>query len=436
MIIKISSENDYLMDLLYKNPCTDNGLYFKPLKNGHIAGNVVDKHHYEIVFQDGKGSYMPEECNQIDFQSYCSPLAVLHICNELFSHILKNRNEFAQKKIGWLAQTQGELDTIPCHIEAPSFYVDSNWFRSGRFLLEKYFEGLHIEKLSSRIFKLTISAPTIFEAINLLCLVALFTHNTNDYGVFTFIDDNLAQKYGRILTNIQHVPYFVFYLFILKTVKSENQFKELKSVFERYLAGEGLQVDLQWQSAKQQRIQFISKQLETDVPILDIGCGEFEYYKKMMRIGFKAMYYAVDTDERFEVMSRNIAKRYEEDNLVFFSSLDEFSSGHKLNILLTEVIEHNSMEDCKALIRKALTYPVHKMIITTPNREFNGFYNMESPLRHDDHVFELNTAEFYALIDECVAGKECRVEYFYTGDNINGIQPTQGCILYVDCDCN
>jgi len=429
MIIKITCENDYLMDILNKNPDTDFGLYVKPLKNGQIAGNIVNKHYYEVVFQDEKNSYLPEESNQIDYQSYCTPLAVLHICNELFAHILKSRDEFMQKKINWLQHTQGELDTVPCRIEIPSFYIDSNWYRGGRFLLTKYFEGIVVEKQSSRIFSLTITASTIFEAFNLLCLVSLFTHTTNDYGLFTYIDDNLAQKYGRVLTNIQHVPYFVFYLFLMRAVKSENQFRDLKPVFEKYLNDEGLKVNLEWQGTKFQRIRFISKQLELDVPILDIGCGEFDYYKRMMKLGFKAQYYAVDNDERIETLSRNVAKRYEENNLVFFNSLDEFRAQEKLNVLLTEVIEHNSMDDAKKLIVQALAYPVNKLIITTPNVEFNQFFNMESPLRHDDHIFEANSADFRAMIEECTAGKTCHVEYFHLGDCINGIQPTQGCVI-------
>jgi len=429
MIIKISCENDYLMDILYKNPDTDFGLYFKPLKSGQIAGNIVDKHHYEAVFQDEKYSYLPEESNQIDYQSYCSPLVVLHICNELFSHILKSRDEFTQKEIAWLNRTQGELDTVPCRIEIPSFYIDSKWYRGGRFLLTKYFEGMIVEKLSSRIFSVTVTAPTIFEAFNLLCLVSLFTHTTNDYGLFTFIDDSLAQKYGRILTNIRNVPYFVFYLFILRAVKSEKQYFDLKPVFEKYLADEGLQVDLKWQGTKQQRIQFITKELDMDTPILDIGCGDLEYYKKMMKLGFKSQYYAMDKDEHIETLSRNIAKRYEENNLTFFNSLNEFNSQDKLNVILTEVIEHNSVDEAKALIRQALGYNINKMIITSPNVEFNRFFNMERELRHDDHIFEPTAAEFHALIDECTAGKGYNVEYFYLGDSINGIQPTQGCII-------
>jgi hypothetical protein len=418
------------MDILSKNPDTDMGLYFKSLKNGQMVGHIVDKHYYEVIFQDEKHSYLPEESNQIDYQSYCSPLVVLHICNELFAQNLKNRDEFLQKEIKWLGRTQGDVDTMPCHIGVPSFYIDSNWFRNGRFLLAKYFDGIQVKQQTNRIFNLKVSAPTIFETFNLLSLVSLFTHITNDEAVFTYIDDNLAQKYGRVLSNIRHVPYFVFYLFIQRALKSETQFHELKPVFEKYLNGEGLQADLQWRGTKQQRVNFISGQLEMDIPILDIGCGEFDYYKKMMKLGFKEQYCAVDKDERIETLCRNVAKRYEENNLAFFSSLDDFSSQEKINVLLTEVIEHNSVDEAKILIKKALSYNFNKLFITTPNVDFNRFYNMEEAFRHEDHIFEPNVAEFRAIIEECTSDKAYRVEYFHLGDCINGIQPTQGCIVY------
>lgn len=429
MIIKITSNNDYLLDILFKNPNTDFGLYFKSLKNGQIVGNAIDKHHYDVVFQDTKYSYLPEESNQIDYQSYCSPLVILHICNELFGHILKSKDEFSAKEISWHNITQGEADTESCTIEVPSFYIDSNWYRNNKFLLTKYFDGIEIVQQSSRVFKLTVSAKSIFEAINLLALVALFTHVTNNYSVYTYIDDQLAQKYGRILTNIDNVPYFVFYLFIMRAVKSPRQFQELKPVFESYLEKSGLKADLVLEGTYRQRVQFITSNLEKDIPVLDIGCGELTYYKKMMALNFTAPYYAVDTDSQFERLAQNIARRYDEDNLVFFNSLDEFNSDEQVNILLTEVIEHNPIEDAKELIRKALSYNFNKLLITTPNVEFNQFYNMDSEMRHDDHHFEPTREEFESLIGECLSDNKLNVTFFQLGDSLNGIQPTQGCII-------
>ena len=428
MIINIKSDNPHLLDILHKNPETDNGLYIKTLKKGVIAGNAVNKNYYEVVFQDTKFSYLPEESNQIDYQSYCSPLVVLHILNELFVHILKSKDEYNAQEMNWLNTTRGEIDTAPCTIEIPSFYIDSNWYRNGRFLLMKYFPGIELKQQSPRIFKLTITAKSVFEAINLLSLTSLFTHITNNYAVFTYIDDSLAQKYGRILTNIDNVPYFVFYLFIMRAVKNESQFNELKSIFEEYLAKYGLNAELVKLGTYQQRVYFIIGNLELDIPVLDIGCGELTYYKRIMNRGFKAPYYAVDKDEKFERIAEIVSRRYDENRLEFFTDLDDFKLKENVNIILTEVIEHNPLNEANVLIKKALQYNFNKLIITTPNVEFNKFYSLEEGSRHDDHHFELTGNEFKELIEKCIEGKY-NVEYFGLGDKINGIQPTQGCII-------
>jgi 2-polyprenyl-3-methyl-5-hydroxy-6-metoxy-1,4-benzoquinol methylase len=215
----------------------------------------------------------------------------------------------------------------------------------------------------------------------------------------------------------------------MKAVKSTKQFEELKPLFEDYLAKNGLQARLVLENMYRLRILFITNLLELDVPVLDIGCGELVYYKKMMARHFTAPYYAIDRDADFERIAENIARRYEENNLFFYTQLEQFTSGEQVNILLTEVIEHNPLADAKALIKSILSYNFNKLIITTPNIEFNQFYSMETALRHEDHCFELTHDEFQALINECIEGKNLTVEYFCLGDSLNEIQPTQGCII-------
>jgi hypothetical protein len=149
----------------------------------------------------------------------------------------------------------------------------------------------------------------------------------------------------------------------------------------------------------------------------------------MMTLNFVANYYAVDRDADLEQLAINISRRYDDNNLLFYNSIDEFTSSEQVNIILTEVIEHNSMEEAKNLIDKALSYNFNKVIITTPNVEFNSFYSMEGGLRHEDHCFELTRDEFKSLITSCIKGKNVNVEYFYLGDSLNGIQPVQGCII-------
>ena len=429
MIIGIKSQNNKLPDILCRNPETDFGLYLCPLKNGYIAGNVVSQNEYEIVFQDTKYSYLPEDSDSLDYQSYCSPLSVLHICNELFAHILKSRAEFAAKPIKWLGMTQGEADSEPCTIEIPSFYIDSNWLRNDRFLLTKYFKEIEIKRQSYRIFSLKITGKSVFEAFNLLALTALFAHVTNEYALFVYIDDNLTEKFGRILTNIENVPYFVFYLFTARAIRSPKQFTALKPMFEKYLATNGLQAVLVLESTHRLRLLFILGLLETNIPVVDVGCGELLYYKKIMDKGFAADYHAIDKDPEMERIAEMIGRRYSENNLKFYSDVNECVVSGEVNVLLTEVIEHNSLEEAKALMLKVLNYEFNKLIVTTPNVEFNVFYAMNDEFRHYDHQFELTRDEFRSFVDECVENRDLHVEYFYLGDSLNGIQPVQGCII-------
>ncbi len=431
MIIKIKSQNQHLLDLLFKNPNTDNGLYFKSLKNGNVVGHVISPNQYEVVFQDTKYSYLPEESNQIDFQSYCSPLVVLHISSELFSHLLKKKEVFESTELSWLQKTQGEVDNQECTIEIPTFYVHSNWYRNGQFLLSKYFPNVKLEHRVGRNFSLEIKALNVFNAFNLLNLVAVFTHITNEYGIFTYITDDFATKYSRILTNINQVPYFVFYLFIKRAVKSDRQFAEVKTVFEEYLLNQGIKADLTYNHTHLDRIEFICKRLENNIPVLDIGCGEFQYYRKLMKMGFEQVYFAVDTDEKYEAMSENIMEKLGFDNLQFYKNIDDIEYLPVVNILLTEVIEHNSLSDAKILIEKTLTLPFNTIYITTPNSEFNQYYfEEEEKMRHDDHHFELDSTQFRQLIDAAIADKkEIEVEYHGIGDCLNGIQPTQAVII-------
>ena len=433
MIIKISSANQYLLDILYKNPNTDNGLYFKNLKKGCIVGNSVNKHLYEVVFQDTKYSYMGEDSNQIDFQSYSSPLLVMHICNSLFSHILKAKDEYKNSICLWLEKMLGDIDDQECMIEIPSFFIDSNWYKNDTFLLSKYFSGVKVEPQTNRIFKLTIKASSVFEAMNLLAVTALFIYLTNDYGKHIYIDEGLIQKYGRILTNIDNVPYFIFYLFNVRTIQLPHRFEEFRPMFENYLSHYGINANLKPLSNQYQREQFVLKRLETKIPILDIGCGEFTYYKRMKSKGLTAPYFAVDEDESLERLAYNIARRYNDDQFTFSSSLVDFESDQPVNILLIEVIEHNPIDEAKALINEALLYNFDQFIITTPNREFNQFYIMDTVFRHQDHDFELSQSEFKELIEDCILSTEeprkYKVEYYQIGDNLNDITPTQGCVI-------
>jgi hypothetical protein len=92
----------------------------------------------------------------------------------------------------------------------------------------------------------------------------------------------------------------------MRAVKSTGQFEGLKPVFENYLANNGLKANLVIEGTLRQRINFITNLLELNIPVLDIGCGELIYYKKMTARDFAAPYYAVDKNMDMEQLAANI----------------------------------------------------------------------------------------------------------------------------------
>lgn len=440
MLIKISSTGPYLADILHKNPHTDLGLYATPLKEGVVIGNLVDAKHYEVIFWDDKNSYATDRTDPLDFQSLCNPLIVLGISTELFGHLLKEREQYDCQPVPWLKKTRGDIDTAPCLIEVPVFYIQSNWYREGSFLLEKYFPSVRLRsKVGSNAY-LSIQGKDVFEAVNLLNLVALFTHLSNEDHYENFIDQSLIVKYARFLTNLQGVPYFVFYLFIKRAVKNKTHFELVSKGFETYLAGQGLNVRFTNEDTQQSRIQFITATIGTDLPVLDIGCGALAYYKRFMTMGLENTYYAVDQEQRFEQLGRSIMGRLGSDNLIFSNRLEDIHPPGKVNIIISEVIEHNSVAEAKALVAAALAYDFDTLIISTPNAEFNQYYyggassgtaDGESSFRHADHQFEWTTDEFKQFLEPIIAAAPVPIEVSYcqVGDQINDSQPTQLAIL-------
>jgi hypothetical protein len=262
-----------------------------------------------------------------------------------------------------------------------------------------------------------------------LNLVAIFTHLTNLDGLDTFIDNSMIDKYIRILTNIEKVPYFIFYLFIKRAVKSQAQFLIVKPVFEAYLANYGLKANLTNEDTQQSRIRFITEAIGIALPVLDIGCGEFSYYKRLMNMGLTAKYYAIDRDERLERLAKSITYRMESSNLLFSTDYKEVPKDAQLNVIISEVIEHNNVQDALELMKIVLRFNFSKVVVSTPNADFNQFY-FEEGFRHSDHQFEFTVAEFSQFIETAIIGLDnIKVTYAQVGDQINGVRPTQLCIL-------
>ncbi|OXA88708.1 methyltransferase domain-containing protein [Flavobacterium hercynium] len=422
MIIQLKSDNKYFLDILYKNPNTDQGLYLKELKDGTVIGNAVSANEYHCVFLDGKHSYLPEEGNQIDFQSYCSPLLALNIATEFFNHLYKENSVLEETVISWLDKNYNEIDTEKCTIEIATFFIDSGWYKNERYLLSKYIDGITLNHKIGNNFGLKIKGATVREAMQKFSLVALFTHFTNRYAVYTYIDDYFIQKHITMFTNLKGIPYFVFYLFIKRIMRSPNQFEKFKPQLEAYFNND---VQFVFTDTHQSRKEFICRKIDFDEKVLDFGCGELQYFKLLHKRGFKQEYFAYDEVD-FRPIAEKIQALEKADNLVWIEKVEELKN-FEGQIILSEVIEHNSFEEAKSLliwIRDNTKFS--RLFVTTPDKDFNVNYEMTEEFRHDDHDFELSNAEFVALINEIFPNPK---SFYGVGDCVKGVYPTSAVII-------
>ena len=85
-------------------------------------------------------------------------------------------------------------------------------------------------------------------------------------------------------------------------------------------------------------------------------------------------------------------------------------------------------EDSKKIIKYVLdNIPYNKIIITTPNFEFNKYYNMTG-FRHSDHKWEYTGEQFISYIKDVVPDNIPK-EFVGIGDTVDGISVTQAVII-------
>ena len=178
---------------------------------------------------------------------------------------------------------------------------------------------------------------------------------------------------------------------------------------------------------------------------------------KYLRYAKKAQqYFAIERDEvRREIIQRK-CQRDGRENVTILESLDEFPDLEcRKTFFLTEVVEHNDYDDAIALLKRCLL-PDSRVIVTTPNRDFNVHYfgdeepesdmdawqyamqesseppsRRESYKRHEDHHFELTQEEFHQFIATATDGLSCRVTFYAVGDKVSGVSPQSGAVIDV-----
>ncbi|KGL41837.1 SAM-dependent methyltransferase [Listeria newyorkensis] len=412
-IIQVKSTNPDFSFLIKKNP--ESGMMLRQMRKGIAHGWYSATDTYNVYFKDADNEisykkYRDENFEYLNLSRYNSNIFPLNALGEFFS--LK------------------EPDSRDLPGFTHQFHINMFYIRRIHYVefFQKYMPNytFEVEHLSDKNWAVTISTKSsLYDLIHISNLFCLFFAGFSQEHLD--ITDDLLTKYIKSV-QITDPPFYIRNLFVhnfLTTRRSFNQFKSELEATDRY------DIQFDFGGTALQRRNFIAHQLSFDKVIVDIGCGE-GFYAIPFAEKTKLDYYAIDIDPEMLLITNKKAEKKELDNIITYSSLETFldnTPAEKVDVLLTEVIEHMPTNMAKKLIRKVTQHiDFDTFIITTPNSEFNTFYGLEG-FRHDDHDWEMSTAEFQDWLSEIIDEKTMTLEFHAIGDAVNGIHTTQGAIL-------
>ena len=410
MIVILSSTNPQLSYLIGKNP---SGIpIVRPLRSGFLFGwfDENDSQKYVVYFHDD-----PDTCSfqsiegvndakYVNVGQYSSSLILSSIINDLFSSAVKKHDS---------------RDTLHQHqIYISGFRIKNiKLFQSIRDSFPDIkFDYKH---LVGFMYELTLIADgALFDFIKVISLLTILTSLGNKESIT--LDGGAIEKYyhhinqvttGKIIND----GWYLRYLFKKRARVPKNQLHLLETP----------RLKLTYGNTSDARTDFIVDNVkDCKVDFLDIGCGTDLLIKRMIQKKCDSNYYLIDADLK-------VQEKLQSRGLVCYSSIEKFYEAHpdfNGNVIMTEVIEHNEEIQAAIMVDMVLSHKPQQMFITTPNFDFNKFFDREG-FRHDDHHWEMTWKQFQTWITDIVKEYPYDVVFMGVGDSIDEIPITSGVIL-------
>jgi 2-polyprenyl-3-methyl-5-hydroxy-6-metoxy-1,4-benzoquinol methylase len=147
---------------------------------------------------------------------------------------------------------------------------------------------------------------------------------------------------------------------------------------------------------EQQRFAFVSTHIKYRNSVIDIGCGPGKYIKVSKAI----KYIGIDVDENVLAKAKSKTE-YLGVEASFYSNwntaLEQLTE--PTTVLLIEFIEHIEKDVAMLLLETlVLNKHVKQILISTPNKDFNMYFNLgPNDVRYEDHLYEFTQNEFNRL---------------------------------------
>lgn len=405
-ILTLTSDHSEFTQLIKKHP--EGGLQLRRIRNGTSFGWYETPQTYCMYFQDygtnlSFRSTREEQQHYLNVKQYSAPQVYL----SLMAEYLKSAMKSAESGKSYNQLTFSMVEIKKFGLLQSIYHALPEFEFSEKLLMDGFYQVKVTTDSLSRLLQGTY-----------LVLLLLAKESS------TFLDesDSLILRGIEALQSIR-APYYLRNLFVRKFLyKKETFFKYKEAVEENSRE----KIIFSYRGTSYSRIEKVRELLDMKHDILDVGCGGGAYFKLAEKVD---SYVGVDIDSGVLAYAKDRGERMRLENLQLHTSLDDVQLQVDRDILLMEVIEHMSLEEAADLLQRLLSQSFHQLILSTPNKDFNGFYGLtEKQFRHDDHKFEFRTLDFQTWLTATV-GPGFTIQFFTTGDQVNGIATTQGAMI-------
>ena len=434
--IVLSSDNDNLSFVIKKNPQTSPHTRF--VRKGICIGWFDNINKYVIKFNDliDSVSFLKTDKDEYDYlpyMQYCAPIFMACIVKEMFGTCINQGS--SDDKLCKCSISQG---VMKLNKKAVNLINKMNQYITNYKIIITETNISHMY-----LFEIQSDHSTISELLQYAYILG-YILNCMTFGFNEKPDKTGLDKIIKIINHI-NVPYYIKYI-IKNQMIGRAEFQRVKKDLEK---SSDHSINMFYGNTQDQRYDFISKIIldfcsnnsSNNIHLVDIGCGEGYYVKKLLSaIKSKKIsniqYHAHDIEEKeMDIIDQmilsdpdyQIVKTYRSIDLLI-NKLKDYASDH-IMVIFSEVIEHIPLNEVKNFMIKIIKdIDFKKMIITTPTYDFNIHYLMNgSEFRHPDHKQEFTKKQFIEFMDQIIieTGKSLTNTYYHVGDQIDGFGMSQ-----------
>ena len=374
--LTIESNNPQFSFIINKNPNNPEKAIAKEIRQGCAVGwfpnNNPQKFCVRFIDPPQSMSYNKAAYEYLDVTALSSPSAYSNIIREVFNSVLKVDNP---------------LDTTDYKCVVTLGFIKC--YRRFLETFSKFFgERITYEEQAKFIYRVQFSTSSIRESLHLTNLFCVFMM-LNDEDQYVDVSEDMVGKYIKSVQAVK-CPYYIANLFKVQLLRSEKLFKTYAATLTSACTEN---VKFQCGNTLEARKKWMENHLVLKNNIVDIGAGDtFNYGYLSKRI--KGLYYPVDKDLSVrETIKRKVSnKKFDSvvDPVENWDSVKDLLEGNT-EVLLTEVLEHNTIEEAKELLLSVINHEhVRSVLVTLPLLNFNQYYLIEDgAFRHEDHQWEL-----------------------------------------------